>query len=280
MPPPCASISAFIPENFSATAFFISPALSPIPLKKPPILSKNPLIPSTAPETTVLIPSHRPFQKLRNASLLFQRMTKAATRAVIAMITMVMGLAAIRAKSPLMAVFTVCTALTIFGASFITAPTPVAILPTAIKTGPMAAATAARVRTIFCVAGSMSMMAFITLMTFSIRLWKAGATASPMVTVRTSKVDFNCSIVPPVPDMRASAMLSAEPVTSSRALRRPLTSSGEDWISVSHLDIWFFPKMFAAASSFSWSVRPENAEFRFEITVGISFNVPLSLKIA
>ena len=82
-------------------------------------------------------------------------------RRATAAITRPTGLASMTAFNAAMPVRTSLTAATIFGARVMSVPTPAAIFPMMISTGPMAATIPIRVSTILCAAGFMFMIAFM-----------------------------------------------------------------------------------------------------------------------
>lgn len=86
---------------------------------------------------------------------------KVAARAVTAAMTRPTGLASITAFIAAIPVRTSLMAETILGASVMTVPTPTAIFPMTMRSGPTAAAMPIKVRISLCVAGFMFMMAFM-----------------------------------------------------------------------------------------------------------------------
>ena len=100
------------------------------------IPARNPCMPLIAPETTLLMASHSPIQKLRKASLLFHRVTNATTSAAMPATISTTGFAPdSRPNSPEIAPFTLPTVETISGAAFSTLPTLDTNLPMNSKTG-------------------------------------------------------------------------------------------------------------------------------------------------
>ena len=130
------------------------------------------------------------------------------------------------------------------------------------RTGPIAAAIRAIFSICCCSFGLKLLNASIRSVTFSMKGWTAPPIVCPMLYLNTSKVDLSFSIEPPTPDMRASDMDWADPEESSMLLLRDLKSEGDASISVSHLAIWFLPKIADAADIFSESERPLKASCR------------------
>ena len=183
------------------------------------------------------------------------------------------AIAAITGRAGAIAAMTGAIIGAIRATSLITAPMPVLSLPTAIRTGPMAA-TATAILAMVCFWESSRLLNQSTSpCIFSATLAIVGARASPKEVTATSILDFSFSREPPKPDIIAPAISDVVPVFPS-AVFSSETSSGAVLISASHGAIWFLPKMADAAAICSDSDSPANASCRSFWTVMLSFMEP------